>query len=164
MPTLSGVIVKRHRPLVAALLALLAMLAFVPSANAQPTAELTNIRVGAHPGYDRIVFDLTALPATQNVKYVAQLVRDPSGMPVSLPGNAFLQVTMTGAAAHDANGNPTYTGPQTFTTPQLANVRAVALIGDFEGVVTVGLGLRHRAPVHMFTLTGPNRLVVDVNH
>jgi hypothetical protein len=159
---LSGVTVKRHRPLVAALLVLLAAFAFVPSANAQPgAAELTNIRVGAHPGYDRIVFDLTALPASENVKYVAQLVRDPSGMPVSLPGTAFLQVTMTGAAAHDA---PTYTGPQTFTTPQLANVRAVALIGDFEGVVTVGLGLRHRAPVHMFTLTGPNRLVVDVNH
>ena len=60
---------KRHRPLVAALLVLLAAFAFVPSANAQPgTAELTNIRVGAHPGYDRIVFDLTALPSTQNAK------------------------------------------------------------------------------------------------
>lgn len=156
---------NRHRSLVAALLALLAMFAIVPSASAQPTiAQLTNIRVGAHPTYDRIVFDLTALPATENAKYVAQLVRDPSGQPVSLPGNAFVQVTMTGTAAHDDNGSLTYTGPQTFTTPQLTNVRAVALIGDFEGVVTVGLGLRHRAGVHVFTLTGPNRLVVDVDH
>jgi hypothetical protein len=157
--------VNRHRSLAAALLALLAVFAFVPSANAQPAlAQLTNIRVGAHPAYDRIVFDLTALPATENVRYVKQLVRDPSGMPVSLPGKAFLQVTMTGTAAHDDNGNPTYTGRQTFTTPQLTNVRAVALIGDFEGVVTVGLGLRHRASIHVFTLTAPNRLVVDVSH
>ena len=96
---------NRLRPLAAALLALVAIFAFAPSASAQPSlAQLTNIRVGAHPDYDRIVFDLTALPATENARYVAQLVHDPSGAPVSLPGNAFLQVTMTGTAAHDDNG------------------------------------------------------------
>ena len=38
------------------------------------------------------------------------------------------------------------------------------VIGDFEKVLTIGLGLRHAASVHVFTLTAPNRVVIDVNH
>src|ERR671934_140210 len=66
-----------------------------------------------------------------------------TGRPVVIPGNVFLQVTAQPAAAHDDAGNPTYTGPRQFTTPSLANVRAVALTGDFEGVLSVGLGMDH---------------------
>lgn len=34
--------------------------------------------------------------------------------------------------------------------------------GDFEGTVTWGLGLSHGACFHAYTLSGPNRLVIDI--
>ncbi len=36
--------------------------------------------------------------------------------------------------------------------------------GDFEGVVTFGLGLRERAGFRVFNLSNPTRIVVDVGH
>jgi hypothetical protein len=39
----------------------------------------------------------------------------------------------------------------------------VVYAGDLEGA-TVGLGVRERLPFRVFTLTGPDRLVVDVAH
>jgi hypothetical protein len=40
----------------------------------------------------------------------------------------------------------------------------VKLAGDFEGVVTFGLGLKRRTGFRVFRLTGPARVVVDVRH
>ncbi|EWM11761.1 hypothetical protein [Kutzneria sp. 744] len=157
---------NRTKSLAAALLAVLALAALAPSAGAAPsdtTAYLTNIRVGAHPTTDRVVLDLTSLPA-YNYSFAPKLTYDPSGKPVNIPGATFMDLVMHGAAAHDDNGNLTYTGPQTILTPQLTNVQAVAIIGDFEHVLSVGLGLKHSAGVHVFTLTAPNRLVIDVDH
>jgi hypothetical protein len=97
---------------------------------------------------------------------VPRLVADGSGLPVTLPcpvaGEQFLEATARPAAAHNNAGASTYPGSRKFCTPSLRNVRAVALTGDFEGVLTVGLGLRHRAVVHTFTLANPTRMVIDV--
>ncbi|MFI9386428.1 hypothetical protein [Kutzneria sp. NPDC052558] len=156
----------RTKSLAALLLALLALVAVAPSASAAPSdtaARLTNIRVGAHDTYDRVVLDLTSLP-TYSYDFTSQLYYDPSGRPVTIPGATFVRLVMQGATSYDDNGNPTYTGPRTITTPQLTNVQAVAIIGDFEHVLSVGLGLKHTATVHVFTLTAPNRLVIDVGH
>ncbi|GAA3431040.1 AMIN-like domain-containing (lipo)protein [Kutzneria kofuensis] len=156
----------RPKSLAALLLALLALVAVAPAAGAAPSdtaARLTNIRVGAHDTYDRVVLDLTSLPAYR-YELVDQLYYDPSGNPVTIPGTKFVKLVMQGASSFDDNGNPTYTGPRTISTPQLTNVQAVAIIGDFEHVLSVGLGLKHPANVHVFTLTGPNRLVIDVDH
>jgi hypothetical protein len=158
---------NRTKSLAALVIALLAMLALVPSAGAAPsdtTAYLTNIRVGAHPTYDRVVLDVTNLPSSYAYTPQDKLYYDPSGQPVNIPGRTFGALATQGATEHTDSGQLTYTGPQTFTTPQLTNVRAVAVIGDFEKVLSIGLGLRHAAHVHVFTLTGPNRLVIDVDH
>jgi hypothetical protein len=66
------------------------------------------------------------------------------------------------AAAHDDNGNPTYPGPQKFRTRNLRNVMAVAITGDYEAYLSIGLGIRTRTWVRTFTLTSPTRVVVDV--
>jgi len=162
----------RTKSLAAVLLALLALVAVAPAASAAPSdtrlpsdtaARLTNIRVGAHDTYDRVVLDLTSLPS-YSYDFVDQLEYVPSGKPVNIPGTTFVKLVMQGAATYDDNGNPTYPGPRTITTPQLTNVQAVAIIGDFEHVLSVGFGLKHTANVHVFTLTGPNRLVIDVDH
>ncbi|GDY30578.1 AMIN-like domain-containing (lipo)protein [Gandjariella thermophila] len=127
-------------------------------------AQLTNIRVGRHDSYDRVVLDLCGNRPATSYRFVAQLTADPSGRPVLIPGNVFLAVTARPAAAHNDAGNPTYTGPRTFTTPSLTNVRAVALTGDFEAVLSVGLGVDHASWVHVFTLGSPTRVVIDVGH
>jgi hypothetical protein len=156
----------RTKTLAAALLAVSALFAVVPAAGAAPSvtaAYLTNIRVGVHDTTDRVVLDLSSLP-TYSYSFGPELTYDPSGKPVNIPGTTFMDLVMQGAAAHDDNGNRTYTGSQTILTPQLTNVQAVAVIGDFEHVLSVGLGLKHSANVHVLTLTGPNRLVIDVDH
>jgi hypothetical protein len=49
-------------------------------------------------------------------------------------------------------------------TPRCPNLRQIKLAGDFEGVVTFGLGLRRKTGFRVFRLTGPRRIVIDVAH
>ncbi len=126
-------------------------------------SQLTNIRVGRHATYDRVVLDFRGpLPKSFNPQWVAHLVADGSGQRVPLPGNKFVSVVMQNASSFDLSGRPTYTGPRKFNTPQLRNVEAVTITGDFEHVLSIGLGTRHRTWFGVFTLTSPNRLVIDV--
>jgi hypothetical protein len=156
--------VRRALVAVTLLLAGTAVAAMPASAAAVPAIPaLTNVRTGANPGFDRVVLDLTAgsAPAV-SYQLVDELTADPSGEIVWLTGQYFINVSATPAAAHDDNGAPTYPGPQKFRTRNLRNVMAVAVTGDFEGHLTVGLGVRSRTAVNVFTLTGPNRVVIDV--
>ena len=50
------------------------------------------------------------------------------------------------------------------TTPLCSNLRQVKKAGDFEGVVSFGLGLRRRTGFRVFRLSAPTRIVVDVAH
>jgi len=158
------------RPVRRALVAVTLLLAAAVSAAAAPAGAavqsvptLTNIRTGANPGFDRVVLDLTAGSApAASYQLVDELTADPSGEIVWLTGEYFINVSATPAAAHNDNGAPTYPGPQKFRTRNLRNVMAVAVTGDFEGHLTVGLGVRSRTAVNVFTLTGPNRVVIDV--
>lgn len=157
------------RPVRRALLAVTLLLggslaAAAPADAVAPVVPaMTNIRSGLNAGFDRVVLDLTAGPAPAvSYQLVDELVADPSGEIVWLTGEYFVNVTVTPAAAHDVNGNPTYSGPQKFRTRNLRNVMAVAVTGDFEGHLSVGLGVRSRTAVNVFTLTAPNRVVIDV--
>jgi hypothetical protein len=144
---------------VATLATLVLGAAIVPSsaAGAQFSA-LTNIRVGRHATYDRVVLDFSGpVPSSFRGNFTARLIADPSGKRVSLPGNTFVSVVSQGATAFG-----TYNGRKSFTTPALRNVRAVAITGDFEAVLSIGLGVRHRTWLHVFTLPNPSRLVIDV--
>jgi hypothetical protein len=135
------------------------------TAAAQPTPTipvLTAIRTGQHPGFDRIVLDLSGpAPAVTN-KWVDELTADGSGDVVWLTGEFFVDVVANPAAAHNDAGNPTYTGPQRFRTRDLRNVMAVAITGDFEGYLSIGLGTRSQTWVRTFTLTSPTRVIIDV--
>lgn len=122
------------------------------------SSALTNIRVGRHATFDRVVLDFRGpVPSAFGGTWTPTLIADPSGMRISLPGNKFVRVV-----TQPASGFDTYFGPRKFTTPQLRNVRAVAIAGDFEGVLSIGLGVRHRTWLHLFTLANPSRLVIDV--
>jgi hypothetical protein len=156
-----------RRALAAVVLLLAGTLAAAVPAQAGPaTAALTGIRTGLNTGFDRIVLDLSAgtVPSSVNYQLVDELTADPSGEVVWLTGQYFVNVSAFPLVAHDASGNPTYTGPQKFRTWNLRNVMAIALTGDFEAQTSIGIGVRTRTAVKVFTLTSPNRVVIDVAH
>jgi hypothetical protein len=138
----------------ATMIALMGSLLVVP-ASASTAADLLRIRTGRHATFDRVVLDFrSGTPQQIRKAFVAQLRADPSDKVVNLPGNRFLTVTM-----HNAGSA---TSARTIRTPQLRNVRAVAITGNFEAVLTVGLGLRHTSWTRVFTLRNPTRVVIDI--
>jgi hypothetical protein len=144
---------------VTSLVALVLALAAAP-AGAQSTPTLVDVRAGRHPGFDRVVFEFRGGLPEHRVGYVDQLVEDGSGKPVSVAGAADLQVVFQGANAHREDGSPSVS-PRRFS-PGLAAVKEVAQVGDFEAVVTYGIGLDRRRPITVSALSGPSRLVIDV--
>jgi len=125
-----------------------------------PAPLLVGIRAAHHSGFDRIVFQFSGVvPTRRQVGYVDRLIHDPSGRPASIAGRAILRVSFYRAAAHDHAGR--LTAP-TRTAFDLPNIMAVVRSGDFESVVSYGIGLAKRTPVHVFTLTRPSRVVIDI--
>jgi hypothetical protein len=146
--------------LVASLVAVVTALGVTP-AGAQSAPTLVDVRAGRHPGFDRVVFEFRGAVPEHHVRYVNRLVEDGSGNPVSVAGTADLEVVFQGANAHEDDGTPTVS-PRRFS-PGLTAVKEVAQIGDFEAVVSYGIGLDRRRPLTVSTLSGPSRLVIDVS-
>lgn len=137
-----------------------------PAAGRQ--ALLVDVRVGAHEGFDRVVFEFRGdrVPGYR-IAYVDRPVReDGSGRPVPLEGDAALEIRMAPAAGFDATGDgePTYTGPQRLAPSAAGALRELVRIGDFEGQLAWAAGLGGRHPVAVATLGDPARLVVDIAH
>src|SRR6185369_9694696 len=108
-----------------------------------PVPVITGIRPGKHPEckYDRMVLDISgAMPAYQ-IRYVSQVTADPSGKSVTVPGggSSFLLITLQPVQAH------TDAGASTITTNSVAlgypMLKGYAVTGDFEGTVSIALGL-----------------------
>jgi hypothetical protein len=125
---------------------------------------LTSITRGRHDTFDRIVLVFDGAAPECSAGYVPQVVADGSGRPISLEGNAFVRVTLRGAAAHDDAGQMTYRGPDPMDMPELENVTAVALAGDFEGQVSIGIGMNEDTRYRVFALTEPTRVIIDIGH
>jgi hypothetical protein len=128
-----------------------------------PVPVLLRIRSAAHPdaGYDRIVFDFTGPLPGYTVRYVDQVREDPSDRPVTVPGRRFLLIVFTPAQAHTDAGVVTVT-PRTarLDYPML---RGYAMAGDFEGYVSVALGLDDVVGYRVGELPGtPGRIYLDV--
>lgn len=123
-----------------------------------PQATLTQVTVGRHATFDRIVFRFTGSTPGYRVKYVPQVIQDGSGLPVTLLGSRFLQIrfepTVNGSSAN---------APATIT-PRFPTLRQIKRAGDFEGVINFGAGLSKRAGFRLFTLASPRRIVLDMAH
>jgi hypothetical protein len=135
--------------------------AIPPSARTTATPRLIDIQAAHHPGFDRVVFRFDGgLPSRRSVGYVNRLTGDPSGAPIPIAGRAILRVVFSPAAAHDDAGNVTTPSRFAFALP---NVMSVVRSGDFEAVLSHGIGLAQGSSFHMFTLTGPSRVVIDIS-
>jgi hypothetical protein len=130
----------------------------------QAGTYLTAVRTGEHSGYDRVVFQFSGKLPGYTVERVQAVYSDAKGTPVPLAGQSYLRVVFHGTSA--VCPKPlyrTYTGP-TVLTPYYPELLTVSAAGDFEGVLSFGIGLAAQGSYHVFTLTSPHRLTIDVGH
>jgi len=123
-----------------------------------PVPVLTAVRYAAHAdGFDRVVLDIPGALPGYTVKYVKEVRRDGSGEPVSMPGEAFLQIVLHPAQAHREDGTPTVSGVH---RTGLAGIKSYAVVGDYEGYVSIVLGVNGVRKYHVGELS--NRIYLDV--
>jgi hypothetical protein len=135
--------------------------------------NLTDVRVGAHNGYDRIVFEFEApkpnpggvagIPRYEIRQAKPPFTEDPSDMPLDVFGDAFVRIVMHGATGYDFDGNPTYAGSRTLT-PGFGTLAQAVEGGDFEATMTWILGLSRPTCWQVQELHEPDRLVIDFHH
>lgn len=129
-------------------------------AQAVTTPVLVDVRAAHHPGYDRVVFEFTGKgPSSYSVKYVDKLIQDGSGVRLAIAGRSILQVTMRDVDAHTAAGAVPVPARLAFA---LKNVTTTVRSGDFEAVVSYGIGLQKRTAFHTHRYSNPARVVVDI--
>jgi len=135
--------------------------------------NLTDVRVGAHDGFDRIVFEFQepkpnpggrgGIPYYEIRQARPPFTQDGSGLPVDVFGDAFVRLVMQGATGYDFDGNPTYDGPRTLT-PGFGTLAQAVQTGDFEATISWALGLSRATCWSAHELHNPDRLVVDFHH
>jgi hypothetical protein len=155
------IVMRLVRTLVATGLAAAVLALAATPAAARTTPTLVDVRAGGHSGHDRVVFEFRGDVPQHRIGYVDELVEDGSGIPVSVAGSADLEVVFVGADAHEEDGTPTVSRRR--FSPGLPAVEEIAQLGDFESVVSYGIGIDRRRPIRVSTLTGPSRLVIDVS-
>ncbi|MGI8830828.1 MAG: AMIN-like domain-containing (lipo)protein [Candidatus Limnocylindria bacterium] len=127
-------------------------------------ANIVDVRVGTHDGYDRVVFefeqgtpDLTLDSATP------PFTADASGQPIDVSGDSFLSLTMRGGTKQTDDGTSSYDGPTEFD-PDFSTLINLVEGGDFERQSTWYLGLAAESCVRLIVLDGPPRIAIDIEH
>jgi hypothetical protein len=139
---------------VTGLCGLLSAPALAAGGTSQATPTLTAIRAAHHPGYDRLVFQFTGgLPTTRTVRYVPKVIADASGKVVPVSGSARMRVVFSAAAVGKSLNERAF---------DLPGVLQVVQAGNFESVLSYGVGVAKKEPVKLFTLTDPARVVIDI--
>ena len=126
-------------------------------------AVLKAIRTGRHDTYNRLVLDFSGKFGTVRVRYVPIVHADASDHTVPLLGNADLQVVIDSAYAGWGGQKPAYAGPHS-VTPGYDALKQVTMSGDFENVLSFGVGVDRVAGFQVMRMTGPDRLVIDIAH
>lgn len=134
-------------------------------------AVLSGIRADAEETFDRVVLEFDTPPGDVSVHDADAIYADPSGVLVEVDGNAFVEVSVQNAGADWAMVQQTdpadpvrrYTGARELRCT-LPLVREVTLTGDFEAVLSFGIGLERAAPHEVTRLSAPERVVIDFSH
>jgi hypothetical protein len=126
------------------------------------------VRVAHHPGFDRITFQFEGTSGVPQYKLVPQqsagFMQDPSGRPLHLDGSAGLGIVFPGTSGMDLSVTPirrTYNGSLDIKAGLLF-VRELAQSGDFERVMSWGVGLSASPCLRVTELSNPARLAIDV--
>lgn len=128
--------------------------------SAPPEVPTLTSVTARHVGdVDRVTFTFSnGLPTHVYPRWVDRVAYDGSGIPVRVAGAKILAVGFTSATAHDADGLTVAKR----TAYALPNVITSVYAGDFEGYVSIGLGVQERTSFSVRRLSNPDRVVVDV--
>jgi len=127
-------------------------------------ANIVDVRVGAHDGYDRVVFEFErGTPDLTLDRATPPFTGDASGLPIEVNGDSFLSLTMRGGSKQTDEGTSSYNGPTSFD-PGFDTLEALVEGGDFERQSTWYLGLTAEACARLTILDGPPRIVIDIEH
>ena len=131
-----------------------------PSGDALVT--VTDIRVGRHDGFDRVVFetDGTGTPGWR-VEYVDSAQSQGSGADIAVDGGAVLEVTVTGVGYPFDTGVEEYPGPDRIAG-DTAVVTEVVWDTTFEGSSLAFVGVDEETPFRVRLLENPARVVLEV--
>ena len=112
-----------------------------------PVPELVQIKAGSHPAasgeraYDRISFTFTNAFPSYRIEFAGKLVSDGSGKVIPLGGQGVLKIVFTGAQAHTAGGTKSSVTSQPSASIGFPRMTDYAQAGDFEGVLSYGIGV-----------------------
>lgn len=123
----------------------------------------SDIRTGTHPCFERIVIELEGSGDFPGwwVEYVDDPVRlGESDEFVDITGNATLLVRM-GMWMQDMEGNG-YPGPWQVFPTDVSHILELRNTENWEGVTLWAIGVDAKRPFTASVLTGPPRLVIDV--
>ncbi|HMJ15240.1 MAG TPA: hypothetical protein VK524_27685 [Polyangiaceae bacterium] len=131
--------------------------------DTQAPTRLSSVRSARHAGFDRVVFEFDGLVPGYHVEYVDKPVRRcGSGDPTAVAGDAWLEVRMTPADAHDSEGKGLVAERE--RQLDLTALKELEQTCDFEAHVTWVFGLASPNRYRVLELSAPARLVVDVKH
>ena len=122
-------------------------------------ASVTDVRVSANTGFDRFVVQFKGGVPAYSVRRQgnASFVLSPKGEQVTLAGAAGVQVALL-----QTTGAGSYAGSTDFK-PNYSVLKEARQLEDFEAVVQWGLGLAKAACLRAFSLSQPDRLVIDLS-
>lgn len=127
-------------------------------------AQITDLRVGTHSGYDRIVFEFAAgIPEYRIEEAAPPFTQDPSGLPMNVAGSTFWKIVLNGGTILSPDGGVTYSGSRDFS-PGFPRLVQFVTGGDFEAVSTWYVGLSDVSCIRVQALSSPSRLVIDIQH
>lgn len=141
--------------------------------NLLSSALGADIRTGAHDCYERIVIELAPGTAPTPGGMPGYWVRYATGpitlgqtddQFIELDGDADLLITMgIWMFTYDENGDWVgYTGPTDIHPTNVSTIEQLYLIDNWEGMHTWAVGIDQRRDFRVFTLTAPDRLVIDL--
>jgi len=113
---------------------------------AEPLPTLYAIGAGQHPSdtppYDQLSFRFNGAFPSYDISFVPELLADGSGLPVPMPGTgAIVKVVFRGAQAHTADGKASTITSSPAPSIGYRALTSYAPAGDFEGVLTYGIGV-----------------------
>ena len=131
-------------------------------ASADALLTVTDIRVGRHDGFDRVVVetDGTGTPGWR-VQYVDAAQSQGSGDDIEIDGEAVLEVTITGVGYPFDTGVEEYSGPDRIAAGT-GVVTEVVWDSTFEGTSVAFVGVDAETPFRVQLLEEPARVVLEV--
>ncbi len=128
------------------------------SGGSVASSAVATVRVGQHDGYDRFVIEFSGGVPSYAVSRqpTTTFTRSPRGDEVTLAGTDGVLIVI-----RTVTNWTSYTGPTAFHSGY-PFLKEALQVENFEGYQQWALGIQGTPYLRVFTLTSPNRLVVDV--